>query len=201
MNVIRTNIKIDAGKLLEIYQHLQTKYEERVIDSDIAQDMNDPNYCFPGGQVHGMRFQGTKTLTSDTENIPSNSKEGSSLNHLFTERNEKCIGYLNDVLDFFVDGLRGSFWTMDPGFCYKPHIDRPENIFRIHIALTTNPFCHMTYENGESYHIPVDGYAWLTRVAMRHTAWNMGDTPRTHIPIRFPMSAWDRYASHPEYTI
>lgn len=201
MNLVKTQIKVDPGKLLDIYRQLKTEHDEYRISHDLNPE-RFKNYCFSGGWAHGMRFQGTKDLSRDEERKNfSNSKEGSEIDEQFTHRNEKCIGYLNDLLDVFVDARRGSFWTLDPGFSYKSHTDRPYDAFRMHIALSTNSYCYMAYENGEIYHIPVDGHVWLAKTDVKHSAWNMGDTARTHVMLKLPVTSWDYYANHHGYTI
>jgi len=201
MHVIRTNIKVDLDKLLGIYLQLKTKHEERIIDSEIDQKRYQYT-CFPGGRAYGMRFQGTAAFSKqDEERIISDGKTVTEMDHLFTERNEKCVSYLNDILDFFVGARRGSFLTLGSGFRYKPHVDRPRDVYRLHVVLTTNPYSYMAYENGELYHIPNDGHVWMTRINVKHSAWNMGDTPRTHFMVKMPEDTWNHYANHSEHTI
>lgn len=204
MNVVRTNIKVDTKRLLDDYQEVLKSHEERFIGIDAgATSGTEPNYsyCFPGSWSHGMRFQSTKELTLEQERMISNTERATKYDSLFTERNERCIGYINEVLDFLKEAWRGSWWTMDPGFCYKPHRDRPHTACRAHIALTTNPFCHMAYDDGTCYQIKNDGYIYLARTDIKHTAWNMGETTRTHIMLKLPLESWNHYAEHPEYAI
>lgn len=204
MNVVRTNIHVDTALLWEEYQKVMLDHEERIVGIDIGDKESTEKYykyCFPGSYSHGMRFQGTKTLTLEEERELSNTERATKYDHLFTERNERCVGYINKVLDFLTDAWRGCWWTMEPGFSYKPHRDRPHTAFRAHIALMTNPYCQMAYDDGECHHIPADGRLYLARTDIRHTAWNMGDTPRTHVMLKLPITAWDRYEAYTEYRI
>jgi len=210
MNIVRTNIKVDIDTLYREYQIMLESHTERYlgIDTevpsgvDIDDTISKEKYCFRGSWAHGTRFHSTRELTQEEERaVSSNSEEGAKIDHLFTRRNEKCVGYLNDVLDFLSDAWRGSWWTLDPGFCYKPHSDSPYDSMRCHIALTTNPFCHMAYDDGECHHIPADGHIYLSRTDIKHTAWNMGESSRTHIMMKMPLQSWNRYANHSLYSI
>lgn len=201
MNLVRTDIRVDPERLLGDWRRKEACCDQRwvgITHNEAGQKYE--NYCFPGAMAHGLRFQGTKKLTLEQEREISNSA-GAQYDHLFTERNLHCFGYVNNVLDFFVNARRGSWWTLDPGFSYKAHRDKPYDSFRAHIALTTNSYCYMAWDDGECHHIPVDGYVYLARTDVKHSAWNLGDCSRTHIMLKLPLTEWEYYADYPEHTI
>ena len=64
-----------------------------------------------------------------------------------------------------------------PTFCYKVHTDWTN---RIQMALVTDPNCYYI-EEGISYHIPVDGYGYVTETTKPHTAINASHKDRIHV--------------------
>jgi hypothetical protein len=72
---------------------------------------------------------------------------------------------------------RAKLISIAPEFCYKIHRDWTN---RIQLAITTDPFCYYM-EEGVLYHIPEDGYGYLTETTKDHTAINASKIKRVHL--------------------
>lgn len=204
----RTNIKVDLGKLHEVANKV---HEILLTPQDSFRFENAERLVYHGirsGMIVGTRLQGYAYQGCGTVDGPSDDKKKVyGLDDIYadpvmyTQRSKHCIGYVNDILDFFSEAWRSGFWSLTPGYGFKPHIDNPKTIASAHVALTTNPFCHMAYETGEVYHIPVDGYVYLARTDIDHVAWNHGKTIRTQLRLNISLDMWDTYMGYPEQTI
>jgi len=75
---------------------------------------------------------------------------------------------------------------MKPRSCYSLHYDYHK---RLHWALITFPECHMSFRDEKDlgmfsgFHIPADGYAYLTDTLKYHTAINPTLNYRYHLVI------------------
>lgn len=95
--------------------------------------------------------------------------------------------YIEEVINSFKgETHRARVAIMEPGFNIKPHIDyNTDYSVRYHIPLTTNKDCGFFAEkNGERiYQHMQPGEVWFLNQGLRHSAWNKGKTPRSHIII------------------
>ncbi|MBC6415597.1 MAG: aspartyl/asparaginyl beta-hydroxylase domain-containing protein [Bdellovibrionales bacterium] len=105
----------------------------------------------------------------------------------FKNKSKICYGYLEEILKQFPRAFRASIIGLYPGFQYLPHKDAPEDSFRMHIAIQTNPQCQMKYGN-EYFHIPADGFIWMAKTDETHLAFNLGNEPRIHLTWQMPMT-------------
>ena len=72
---------------------------------------------------------------------------------------------------------RVRFLMKPPRSCLSWHRD-PEK--RLHIPITTNPGCRMVIE-GDSFHMPANGNAYITDNTKYHNFFNGGETERVHL--------------------
>lgn len=86
--------------------------------------------------------------------------------------NEELKGsYIEDILKNLSKMYtihRARLMMLYPKSCYSWHRDVSK---RIHIAVNTNENCRLVFEQG-SFHIPADGYAYLTDTTQFHSAFN-----------------------------
>ena len=68
-----------------------------------------------------------------------------------------------------------------PGQSHRLHVDQQKDdwLTRIHVPITTNPFCLMVFED-ERVHFEV-GKAYGFNTLAMHGASNLGDTDRVHL--------------------
>jgi len=205
--VERLDIKADIGKLYDLakkvhlvnYKYIPTFHFESTQESRIHL------YGIRSGMLISSRMQGggyqgsTMTLSEEDEKLRIRTE--SSLEAIkdypdqYTTRTNICLGYVNDVIDFFPECWRTTFWTETPVYGYIPHTDNPSDSAAIHIPLYTNAFCYMGYETQQVYHLPADGHCYWVNTHIRHTAWNHGSELRTHLRINLPRACYDKYKS------
>jgi hypothetical protein len=98
--------------------------------------------------------------------------------------------YIEEVLNAFkAEHTRARVAVMDAGAHVGEHIDyNTDYSVRYHIPLTTNKDCgfYVVDKEGEKhYQTMKPGECWFLNQGLRHSAWNKGATPRSHIIISF----------------
>jgi hypothetical protein len=98
--------------------------------------------------------------------------------------------YIEEVLNSFkAEHTRARVAVMDAGAYVGEHIDyNTDYSVRYHIPLTTNKDCgfYVIDKNGKKhYQTMLPGECWFLNQGLRHSAWNKGHTPRSHIIISF----------------
>lgn len=98
--------------------------------------------------------------------------------------------YIEEVLNTFkAEHTRARIAVMDPGAFVGEHIDyNTDYSVRYHIPLTTNSDCgfYVVDKSGtKHYQTMQPGEVWFLNQGLRHSAWNKGKTPRSHIIISF----------------
>lgn len=95
--------------------------------------------------------------------------------------------YIEEVINSFKgETHRARVAVMEPGCYIKPHIDyNTDYSVRYHIPLTTNKDCGFSVEkDGETiYQHMAPGEVWFLNQGLKHSAWNKGNTTRSHIII------------------
>jgi hypothetical protein len=95
--------------------------------------------------------------------------------------------YLEEVIKSFKgETTRARIAIMEPGAYVAPHIDyNTDYSIRFHIPITTNEDCGFFCErDGEKiYQTMEPGSVYFLNNGLKHSAWNKGKTPRSHIII------------------
>ena len=95
--------------------------------------------------------------------------------------------YIEEVINSFKgETHRARVAIMEPGCLINPHIDyNTDYSVRYHIPLTTNKDCgFFVIKDGEKiYQQMKPGEVWFLNQGLRHSAWNKGNTSRSHIII------------------
>ena len=96
--------------------------------------------------------------------------------------------YLEEVITSFkAETTRARIAIMDPGAFVSEHIDyNTDYSIRFHIPITTNKDCgfYCVDKHGQKIYQNMEpGSCWFLNQGMRHSAWNKGVTPRSHIII------------------
>lgn len=206
--VQRLDIKADIGKLYEIAKqvHLVNYKHTPAFRFESTMESRRHLYGVRSGmliasRMQGGAYQGSTMVLSDQDEEQRIRTEFSveavdDYHEQYKARTPICIGYMNDVLDFFEKAggcWRTTFWTETPGYGYVPHTDNPSDTAAIHIPIKTNTFCMMGYETGQVYHLPADGHCYWVSTHVRHTAWNHGSELRTHLRINLPRAHKEMY--------
>lgn len=97
--------------------------------------------------------------------------------------------YIEEVLNSFkAEHTRARIAVMDPGAYVSEHIDyNTDYSVRYHIPLTTNEDCgfYVVKDGVKHYQTMKSGECWFLNQGLRHSAWNKGETSRSHIIISF----------------
>ena len=106
----------------------------------------------------------------------------------YTKRNDKCVGYWNEILDTFKSQpTRTRLANCAPHFGIDPHIDYNTSYsIRVHIPIITNQdsfLCVKVDGKTHKMHCPADGRVYFMNTGLVHWAENNGDTERVHLVI------------------
>jgi Aspartyl/Asparaginyl beta-hydroxylase len=82
------------------------------------------------------------------------------------------------ALPFPVGRMR--LMILTPAKIYQMHRDATN---RAHLAIITNDYCRLVNEDGETFHVPADGYLYIAETRQGHTAFNAGTSERVHLAI------------------
>jgi hypothetical protein len=95
--------------------------------------------------------------------------------------------YLEEVITSFKsETTRARIAIMDPGAFVAEHIDyNTDYSIRFHIPITTNKDCgfYCVVDGERVYQEMEPGSCWFLNQGLRHSAWNKGDTVRSHIIV------------------
>lgn len=204
-HIVRTNIVVNLDLLRLVANEVHKipyDFVQNIRSFEHEGESYELEKTVNSARAFGTRLQGHSLKAKEYLQEEHHSREDVSRHpELFSKRNQYCIGYINNVLDFFPDSWKAIFWTLGSGYGHVVHKDPPKNSFTAHIALETNPWCNISYGDTDIYRIPADGHVYLMETHVHHTAWNHGDTSRTHLILRLPKESWDKYATHERVTI
>lgn len=94
--------------------------------------------------------------------------------------------YLEEVINSFkAEHSRVRIAIMEPGAYVAEHMDyNTDYSVRYHIPLTTNKDCGfyvIDKDDNKVFQTMAPGECWFLNQGLRHSAWNKGTTPRSHI--------------------
>ncbi len=178
-------VQIDINRLVASVTNIfdKTGFDPTTAYSTVSKQVtfnfNHPKN--PPAQVKNLRFGGMavgEEQLKDRYNLTTSD---------FTEMDEIVNGtYLNEVYHTIkswheknksaegsLNRLHSAILSNGSGF--QLHKD-PHTTIRYHIALTTNQYCYMLCDTGQtvhSIHIPANGQVWLLDTRVLHTALNL----------------------------
>ena len=187
MSLKRSRIKIDLKKLRKWFFSLKETPDYRS-----WKDGSGKLYLKKGSKFFGW------SVFTHPDNRPGVNTFAIRKNYLnivntdFKNKSSICYGYCEEILNQFPQAFRAVLIGLYPNFEYLPHKDCPENSFRMHIAIETNPKSAFQVA-GKCIHIPADGFIWILNTNEIHSAWNFGDSPRIHLTWQMPMKNFKDY--------
>jgi len=120
--------------------------------------------------------------------IALNSTTGNLLNGVYKVKPEFDNTPLGNVVKWLGDIGEARLLKLESGETYTAHTD-PDD--RLHMSIISNDFCYLAnLESNTLHHLPVDGHIWEMDTGIRHSAMNLGGTPRIHLNIRKKLPAF-----------
>lgn len=173
MNLVKKlDISVDMNQIVKECNFLINNYG-LIIGKDIQLCLQHSLHCenkwHDGTGSLGKKFAGDNAYRA-------NDKIYSIIN---AELASMYIGSTLNSLALQFQIYRARIMVLDSRSCYSWHKDQTQ---RLHLAVSTNEHCRMVFESG-SYHIPADGYWYLTDTCQYHSAFNGGLKSRVHIVV------------------